>query len=116
MKKIGLAAVVIMVVFFGVTGIVKSAENRELAVACAEREQSEAMFVQEVRKMLNESGYENSGINLSRVTGEKEGWVYTVRIHHNKLKDNEEKCDAFIRKMESFADWDACEGLKVEFF
>lgn len=116
MKKIGLAAVVIMVVFFGVTGIVKSAENRELALACAKREQSEAMFVQEVRAMLNDAGYENSGINLSRVTGAESGWVYTVRIHHNKLTDNEEKREVFIRKMESLADWEACEGLKVEFF
>ena len=116
MKKIGLAAVVVMVVFFGVTGIVKSAENRELALACAEREQSEAMFVKEVRAILNEAGCENSGINLSRVGDDENGWEYTIRIHHRKLEDNVERCEALEVKIAQMADWDACEALEVEFF
>lgn len=116
MKKIGLAVVVVMAVFFGVTGIVKSAENRELAQACTEREQSEAAFISEVRTMLTQAGYENSGINLSRVGDTQNGWEYTVRIHHRKLTDSEQKCELLRKKITLLADWETCVDMEVEFF
>ncbi len=116
MKKIGVAVVIMLVVFFGATGVAKSAENREAAEACKAREEGEAAFVTEVRMMLAEAGYENSGINLSRVGDAENGWEYTVRIHHRKLEDNVESCEALEAKIAQMADWDACETLDVEFF
>lgn len=116
MRKIVVAVVVVLVVFFGATGVAKSAENREAAEACKAREEGENAFVTEVRTMLTEAGYENSGINLSRVGDAESGWEYTVRIHHRKLEDNVEGCEVLEAKIAQMADWDACDALKVEFF
>lgn len=48
-----------------------------------------------LREFLHQAGYENSGINMTRIVipddtsdGKKkkeEGWVYTVFIHHKKI-------------------------------
>lgn len=116
MKKLGLAVAVVLAVFIGVTGIVKSAEDRELARACMQREQSEKAFMSEVRSILTESGYENCGINLSRVGDMENGWEYTVRIHHRKLLDDIEKCENLSGRIEEISRWDSCESVSVEFF
>ncbi len=116
MRKIVVAVVVVLVVFFGATGVAKSAENREAAEACKAREEGEAAFVTEVRMMLTEAGYENCGINLSRVGDAENGWEYTVRIHHRKLENNVDSREVLGLKIARMADWDACDALNVEFF
>ncbi len=116
MKKIALVAVIILAVFFGVTGVVRSAENREAAEACMQRENSEKEFVGEVRMLLTEQGYDNCGINLSRVGDTEQGWEYTVRIHHHKLVENEERCKQLKHEIIMLSDLNAREGLTVEFF
>lgn len=51
---------------------------------------AEQTYVQEIRKLLEERGYSNSGVTMNRVTKEDGSRQYTVTIYHrriNKLSD-----------------------------
>ena len=46
----------------------------------------ESEYVSEVRAYLNDSGYVNSGVTLTRTTDEELSRVYTLSIHHRRLE------------------------------
>ncbi len=45
----------------------------------------EENYVEEIRNYLTESGYENSGINLTVVADEKGNREYCVELHHKRI-------------------------------
>lgn len=116
MKKVALAVIVILVIFYGAAGVVKSSENRELEAAKEYRESCEKVFISDVRELLTKAGYDNCGINLSRVGDYESGWEYTVRIHHHKLLDNEEGCRQLGEEIVRLSHLDTDEVPEVEFF
>ena len=45
----------------------------------------EAEYVKEVRFFLNEEGYSNSGVTMTKVIDEEENRSYTMTIHHRGI-------------------------------
>lgn len=74
-----------MLIIFMLTITVRSQSKIEIAQMERYYRELEAEMVQEVRQMLNEKGYDNSGISLTRVVNEDGSREYTLTIHHKKI-------------------------------
>lgn len=63
---------------------------------------AEQKYIQEIRDLLKEKGYSNSGITMNRVIEEDGTREYTVLIHHRRISrlSNEEK-NALVRECQS---------------
>lgn len=102
--------------FFTAKTIVIEAESKQHK----ERElyhEMEMEYLKETREILNDAGYANSGVNLTKIIDEEGRRTYTVRIHNRRidaLKDTEK--EELMNKLKSvcFADGQ-CE-FQHEFF
>ena len=45
----------------------------------------EEEYVEEIKELLNELGYENSGVNLTMVTDGEGNRSYQVKLHHKRI-------------------------------
>lgn len=57
--------------------------------------EKEKALVKEIRAFLNEEGFENSGVTLTRVVDDKGQREYTVTVHHGRI----DKMDAERREV-----------------
>ena len=51
------------------------------------RSQLEQAYVKEARKVMNEQGYFDAGITMTRRMNEAGERIYTVKVHHNRLNN-----------------------------
>ena len=49
--------------------------------------QLEQAYVKEARKVMNEQGYFDAGITMTRRMNEAGDRIYTVKVHHNRLNN-----------------------------
>ena len=84
MKFAGLTVLLIVVLAFAVKGTVTSREYGQDTKDRAVLKQLEQEYIAEVKSLLANSGYENSGVMLNYV---KEGDVmyYTITVHHDGI-------------------------------
>ena len=94
MENIIPAAIIflLIIVFALLVGKKVYAQNVEAAV----REQKEAMeslYITSVKHELEDAGFTNSGVNMTKATNEKGEWEYTVVIFHRSFEwmETEEK-------------------------
>lgn len=86
--SIGFVALTVCLVFisaFCITGTVMSRSNlseRELENYYRAREQE---LVWETREYLNQAGFSNSGVTLTKVIDADGSREYTITIHHGKI-------------------------------
>ena len=79
------SVVLILVIAFCISGTVMSQGKNAGRVEARFYRELEQAYVNEVRLFLEERGYENCGITMTKVI-EKDGERnYTVTIHHKKL-------------------------------
>ncbi len=96
--------VLALVIAFGISGTVigqsKGCDrDRERYYRTAEQE-----YVQEIRNLLEEKGYCNSGITMNRVIEEDGTREYTITIHHRRIdRLCDEQKDALIAECQSIA-------------
>lgn len=99
-----LTVLLVLVIIFCVKGTVMSKENDERAKQNHYYAALERDYLERTRRLLDEEGYLNCGINLTRVTYEDGRRVYTVLIHHRRLErlSDEEKLELenLLSKME----------------
>lgn len=95
MKK-NLAAVIISVMFFGIMMVISigigmkiHAQNKEIQRA-EYREAIESAYISDIRMVMEENGYSNSGVNMTKVTNEDGEWEYNVVIYHHSFAWMEE--------------------------
>ena len=69
----------------GITGTVHSSEKVERRGREKYYREIEAEYVKEVRVFLNEEGYSNSGVTMTKVIDEEENRSYTMTIHHRGI-------------------------------
>lgn len=75
----------VLVSAFCITGTVMSGSNKdERRLELYYREQ-EQQLVRDTRNYLNQSGFQNSGVTLTRVVNEDGVREYTVTVHHDKI-------------------------------
>lgn len=64
-------------------------------------QEKEAWLVTEARAFLNEEGFQNSGIMLTKVVDEDGCREYTLTVHHGKIdRMTEEEREILLGKME----------------
>lgn len=66
--------------------------------------EKEAQLVRDTRAYLNRSGFDNSGVMLTRVVDGDGSRMYTVTVHHREIDRLEEaEREALARELETFA-------------
>ncbi len=81
-----LTVLLILVIIFCVKETVMSKESTERAKQNHYFAVLEQDYLERTRQLLDEEGYGNCGINLTRVTYEDGRREYTVLLHHRKLE------------------------------
>lgn len=80
-------ALAVAVVTFITTSItVTSCKKGAASDNAAYYHQLEQAYVKEARKVMNEQGYFDAGITMTRRMNEDGGRIYTVKVHHNRLE------------------------------
>lgn len=51
-----------------------------------QREDRERVYLSMIRSQLEEQGFQNSGINMTKMTDENDEWEYTVVIYHHAFE------------------------------
>lgn len=80
-----ITALLVLVIAFCVTKTVFSQDRvseRQWENYCRVQEKE---MVQQVRTYLNENGYKNSGVMLTRIVDESGKCEYTLTVHHGKI-------------------------------
>lgn len=85
-KGFGILTVLfVLVIIFCVKGTVMSRENEERVRQKRYYAALERDYLAGARRLLEEEGYRNCGINLTRVTYEDGSREYTVFLHHRRF-------------------------------
>ena len=99
-KNITFILVTIMLILISVFFITKTVEG-SVDINTAEKEryfmELEEEYISEIRTYLNEQGFTNSGVTLTRVVDEEGSREYQVMLHHKYLEklSNEERAALF---------------------
>lgn len=112
-KNLSFIVVTIMLILTSIFFISKTVQGRE-DIETVEKERYfrvlEQEYVEEIRTYLNEQGYTNSGVSLTRVVDEEGGREYSIVLHHKYLQklSAEEKEALFASIQEMAFDEDGC--------
>lgn len=82
---IAISVICLTVTVFCVLGIMMGKNGRVDRPEEKQYREMEKSYVSEIRKLLEEEGYENSGITMTWVTDETGERIYTVTIHHGRI-------------------------------
>ena len=64
----------------------------------------EEEYVEEIKNLLNELGYENSGVNLTMVADGQGNRSYQVKLHHKRISRlSEEEQEVLFKTIEDMA-------------
>lgn len=86
-RRFGVITVLlILVIVFCVKGTVFSKEKQELATENRCYAALEKEYREQAKELLEEQGYHNCGVTMTRVTLEDGSREYTVLLHHRKLQ------------------------------
>ncbi len=86
-----MAFLLVAVIIFGVTGTVKGQVNLQDMDKERWYRQEEARLLQEARGYLEDIGYHNSGVTLTRVVDGAGARAYTFTVHHSRIDRMAEK-------------------------
>lgn len=75
----------IILMIFCVKGTAMSMGNRERARENCYYADLEHEYVEKTHSLLEKKGYDNCGVNMTRVTYEDGSREYTILLHHRKL-------------------------------
>ncbi len=108
MKKTGrfilLTIGLILVTTFCITSTVMSHSNENFKIEESYYRQIEQEYVKDIKRCLQEAGYKNSGVMLTRVVDEKGQRLYTVTIHNEKLNRlSEDEKEHLKETLEAFS-------------
>ncbi len=77
--------VILILVFALLVGNKVYAESVE-AARTEQREALESTYIATMREVLEERGFYNSGVNMTKVTNEEGEWEYTVTIYNRTFE------------------------------
>lgn len=80
-----LTMVLVMALVLGFSASVSSQSEGSVSISEEAYISLESEYVQQLRKMLSEEGYENCGINLTRVVDAEGERAYSIVLHHKYL-------------------------------
>lgn len=85
-------SILICIIAFFARGTMVSRAQTRNALEAGTYHEMERQYIKEMKEFLKEAGYENSGVNLTKVTDIDGSRSYQIKIHHpriDKLKDTE---------------------------
>lgn len=82
-----LSVVLMLIIAFCFTETVISQSNKARCIEEKYYDEMEAAYLIELKQLLTEEGYRNSGVTMTRVTGEDGVRSYTVSIHHKLIDE-----------------------------
>lgn len=86
-KRFGFITILlILLITFCTTGTVMGMEKGNVKVDEKFYKQMEQDYVRQVREYLNDEGYDNSGVALTKVFFEDGSREYTLNIHHKRIE------------------------------
>lgn len=89
-----ISGVCLAVTVFCILGTMMGKNSSASKIEEKQYREMEENYVSEIRELLTEEGYENSGITMTWVKDETGERIYTVTIHHkriDKLSDSEKE-------------------------
>ena len=102
----GLVALIVVVIAFSIFSInAHGMDNKKIHIV--KNTEAEKEFVDNVKITLNDMGFENAGISLTKEVNEKGGLDYTISIHHRRI----DKMDEYQR--DELSDIIIGDGIKV---
>ena len=106
-KNITFIAATIILVLCSAFFITKTVQGQSDTDVVAKERYYHALeqeYVSRIRAYLNEQGFENSGVTLTRVVDEQGSREYQVMLHHKYLERlSEEECQAIFEEIEGMA-------------
>lgn len=117
MKKgfVMLTVLLILVTVFCTTGTVMGMEKGKADVDEKYYRQAEKEYVKEVRSFLQEAGYENSGVTLTKLLCEDGTREYTLSVHHKRIGNLSLSGQEVLRQMlTEHGDFGKTAGVGVE--
>lgn len=75
----------VLVSAFFISGTVLSGSNKDEQQLELYYRQQEQQLIRDTRNYLNQSGFQNSGVTLTRVVEESGTREYTITVHHDKI-------------------------------
>lgn len=110
------SVILVFVIAFCISGTVISQSGQASRIEEKYYREMEAAYVREVRSLLTDRGYENSGITMTHVTDEEGVRTYTVTIHHGKIdKLSEAEKQELLARCSEIAFPDGACGFCYEF-
>ena len=105
----------ILVTVFCTTGTVMGMGKNAARVDEKYYRQMEKEYVEWVRSYLQEEGYGNSGVTLTKVLYEDGSREYTLNVHHKRIdKLSESEQSALRNILVQFADMELQEGIRMD--
>lgn len=101
------SVVLVLVIAFCITETVISQSNEARCIEEKYYDEMENAYLTELKQLLTEEGYRNSGVTLTRVIDEAGVRSYTVSIHHKlicKMSSGEQEQLVKILGTVTFAD------------
>lgn len=96
--------VVSMVIAFFIRGTVVSQVDGKVTVDEESFPILEEEYVEEIKGLLDDLGYENSGVNLTMVADGEGNRSYQVKLHHKRINRlSEEEKEALFATVEELA-------------
>lgn len=96
--------VVSMVIAFFISGTVVSQADGKVTVDEESFPILEEEYVEEIKGLLDDLGYENSGVNLTMVADGEGNRSYQVKLHHKRINRlSEEEKEALFATIEELA-------------
>ena len=96
--------VVSMVIAFFICGTVVSQADGKVTVDEESFPILEEEYVEEIKGLLDDLGYENSGVNLTMVADGEGNRSYQVKLHHKRINRlSEEEKEALFATVEELA-------------
>ncbi len=91
---IPVAVIMVLVIFFAFLAGQKVYGQTVERIERQQRDAMESTYIAEVRTVLGENGFSNSGINMTKISDDKGGWEYTVTIYHHGFgwMDESDRC------------------------
>lgn len=80
-----LSAVLVLIIAFCITETVISQSNEARCIEEKYYDEMEDAYLAELKQLLTDKGYRNSGVTMTRVTDEVGARSYTVNIHHKLI-------------------------------
>lgn len=93
-----LTVLLVLVSAFCITGTVMSQSNSQEREVEIYYRALEKQLVCDTREYLNESGFRNSGVTLTRVVDENGMREYTMTVHHGKIDRMDENARQILKE------------------